>query len=115
MDMNRLTEKAQEALVAARDLAARNGQQQIEAEHLLLALLEQEGSVARAVAERAGVRPAALQEGARREVGRLPKVSGSGADPHPGPRLNRVLLNAEDQAKALKDDFVAAEHLLLAL
>ena len=92
MDMNRLTEKAQEALVSARDLATRQGQQQIEPEHLLLALMEQENGTARAIVEKAGANATTLTDRARKDVQRLPKVSGGG-EPHPGSRLNRVLLS----------------------
>src|SRR3954470_10835830 len=90
MDFNRFTEKAQEAVLAARNLAVRNGQQQIEPEHLLLALLEQEGGVAGAIVQKAGADPDALRERVHREVQRLPKVSGA-AEANPGSRLNRVL------------------------
>ena len=114
MDMNRLTERTQEALVGARDLASRQGQQQVEPEHMLLALLEQENSTARAIVEKAGAKAQTLIDRVRQEVLRLPKVSGGG-DPHPGSRLNRVLIAAEDEAKKLTDDFVAVEHVVLAL
>jgi ATP-dependent Clp protease ATP-binding subunit ClpB len=114
LDFNRLTEKAQEAVLAARELAARGGQQQIEPEHLLLALLEQDGGVALAILDKANVETTSLRSRAQQEVQRLPKVSGAG-EPNPGARLSRVLRQAEDEAKSLKDDFVAVEHLMLAL
>ncbi|MFO0878268.1 MAG: ATP-dependent chaperone ClpB [Gemmataceae bacterium] len=114
MDFNRLTEKAQEALLAARSLAARQGQQQIEPEHLLAALLEQEGAACQAILQKAGVDPTTLKNRVGKDLARLPKVSGGG-EPNPGTRLSRVLMQAEDEAKAMKDDFVAVEHLLLAL
>ena len=112
--MNRLTERTQEALVSARDLASRQGQQQIEPDHLLLALMELENSTARAMVEKAGVKAQTVIDRARRDVQQLPKVSGAG-EPTPGARLNRVLIAAEDEAKKLKDDFVALEHVVLAL
>jgi ATP-dependent Clp protease ATP-binding subunit ClpB len=115
MDINRFTEKAQESIQAAQRLAARNGQQQIESEHLLLPLLEQEGGVAPAILGKAGVDPKPLRERLEREIQRLPRVSGAGDQPGPGPRLNRVLMKAEDEAKAFKDEYVSVEHLLLAL
>jgi ATP-dependent Clp protease ATP-binding subunit ClpB len=115
MDLNRYTEKAQEAILAARSLAMRSGQQQIEPEHLLLALLEQDAGVAAAILQKAGVGPEELRARVQREVARLPKVSGAAGDAHPGSRLNRVALKAEDEAKALKDDYVAVDHLLLGL
>ena len=68
MDANRLTEKAREAIVAARELAARGGQQQIEPEHLLLALLEQENGVAPAILAKANVELTTLRDRAQREA-----------------------------------------------
>jgi ATP-dependent Clp protease ATP-binding subunit ClpB len=114
MDINRYTEKAQEAILAARNLASRNGQQQIEPEHLLLALVEQDGGAVPAIVQKAGIDPNNLRTRIHREVQRLPKVSGSG-DAHPGSRLNRIALQAEDEARSLKDDFITVDHLLLAL
>jgi ATP-dependent Clp protease ATP-binding subunit ClpB len=115
MDLNRCTEKAQEALLSAQKLAARHGQQQIESEHLLLALLEQEGGIVPAILKKAGVDERQLHERLVREVQRLPKVSGSNDQPQPGPRLSRALSRAEDEAKAFKDEFISVEHLLLVL
>src|SRR4051794_24761540 len=115
MDINRFTDKAQDAIRAAHALAVRNGQQTIETEHLLLALLEQEGGVVPNVLKKAGVDARSLQQDVAREVGRLPKVSGGGEEPRVGPRLNRALIKAEDEAKAFKDQFVSGEVLLLAL
>ena len=114
MEMQKFTEKAQEAIVAARTLAARSGQQAIEPEHLLTALLDQEGGVVTAVLGKAGVPAPAVRDKLRQELAKLPKVSGTG-DPHPGSRLNRVLLAAEDEARPFKDEFYSVEHLLLAL
>ena len=114
MDMQRFTEKAQEAILAARSLATRGGQQAIEPEHLLAALLDQEGGAFTAVLGKAGVPAQGLRDKLRQELARLPKVSGTG-EPHPGSRLNRVLLAAEDEAKPFKDEYFSVEHLLLAL
>ena len=118
MDMNRFTEKAQEALQAAQKLALRFNHQQLESEHLLLALLDQEKGLTPAILEKAGLSLDALRIKAQRELEKLPRVTGGGADadnPRVGGRLNRVLAQAEDEAKKLKDDFVSVEHLLLAL
>src|SRR5437763_6882428 len=76
MDINRFTEKAAEAVRAAQTLATRYGNQQIEVEHLLLALLEQQGGLVPSVLTRAGVNIKPLVEAVEREVDRLPKVSG---------------------------------------
>ena len=90
MDINRFTEKAQEAILSAQKLAARNGQQQIDSEHLLLALLEQEDGIAPAILRRRASTSTSSRDRVDREVERLPKVSGGSDQPQPGPRLNRV-------------------------
>src|SRR5262245_40004419 len=102
MDIERFTEKAQDAIRAAHALAVRNGQQQIGNEHLLLALLEQDGGVVPAIMKKADLDPAALQKNAQREVQRLPKVSGAD-EPRVSARLNRTLLKAEDEARQFAD------------
>ncbi len=118
MDINRFTEKAQQALQAAQSKATRYGNQQIDVEHLLAALLEQEGGLAPAVLNKAEIRVDALRDRLERELERLPKVSGPGGAPdqlYVTGRLNRLLTQAEDEAKRLKDEYVSVEHLLLAI
>jgi ATP-dependent Clp protease ATP-binding subunit ClpB len=118
MDMNRLTEKAQEALAGAQRLAIRNGQQQVDVEHVLAALLDQEPGLATSILRKANVEVERLKGRVQQELERLPKVSGSAADEtgiQITGRLNRLLARAEDEAKRFKDDFVSVEHLLLAL
>ena len=118
MDLNRLTEKAQDAIRQAQSLAQRSGHSQIEVEHLALALLSQDGGVAARVVEKAGAAPAALVERLQQALGRLPRVSGPGAQPgqvYVAPRVNEVLTGAETIALQMKDEYVSVEHLLLAL
>jgi ATP-dependent Clp protease ATP-binding subunit ClpB len=118
MDVNRLTEKAQEVLRQAQTLAQRHGQQQIEVEHLALALLSQDGGVAARVVEKAGANPSTLVQRLQQAVERLPRVSGGGAQAgqvYVSPRVNEILNNAEAEARRMKDEFVSVEHLLLAL
>ena len=118
MDPNRLTEKAQDALRQAQSMAQREGQTQIEPEHLAVALLEQDGGVAARVVEKAGASPATLVQRLRQALGRLPRVSGPGAQGgqvYLSPRVNEVLTTAEAEAQRMKDEFVSVEHLLLAL
>jgi ATP-dependent Clp protease ATP-binding subunit ClpB len=116
MDINRFTEKAQSALRDSQALAVRFGQQQIDVEHLLLALLDQENGLAPAILSKADISPDALKIRVHREVERLPKVSGGNADsPGISGRLNRLLVQSEDEAKRLKDAFVSVEHILLAM
>jgi ATP-dependent Clp protease ATP-binding subunit ClpB len=118
MDINRFTEKAQEALQAAQRLGVRFGHQQIDVEHLLLALLEQEQGLASAILNKADVSPEAVKIRVQREVERLPRVSGPSGAPdqfYVTGRLNQLLTQAEDEAKRLKDEYVSVEHLLLAM
>ena len=118
MDVNRLTEKAQDAVRQAQALAQRHGQQQIEAEHLAVALLSQDGGVAARVVEKAGVAPATLLQRLQQGIEKMPRVSGGGAQAgqvYISSRVNEVFNNAEAEAQRMKDEFVSVEHLLLAL
>src|SRR5205807_3587439 len=118
MDINRLTEKAPEALRAAQSEATRLGHQQLDVEHVLLALLEQEGGLATSILDKSGVDPDLVQRRVGAELDRLPRVSsggGGGAEVYVSGRLNRLLVQAEDEAKQLKDEYVSVEHLLLAI
>jgi ATP-dependent Clp protease ATP-binding subunit ClpB len=118
MDPNRLTEKAQDVMRDAQTQAQRQGHSQIEAEHLAVALLEQDGGVASRVVEKAGASPATLLQRLKQALGRLPRVSGPGAQPgqiYISPRVNEVLTKAEAEAQSMKDEYVSVEHLLLGL
>ncbi len=112
--MDRFTEKAQEALQAAADLSRDRGQQSVEPEHLLLALIRQDEGVGRTLLERAGVSTQALEPALVSAIERFPKVSGAGQT-FISPALNQVLERAEKEAQALKDEYTSTEHLVLAL
>ena len=117
MDINRFTEKLQEAIRSAQSKAIRLGHQQIDVEHLLAALLEQEGGLASSILTKAGVGVEALARRVEAELDRLPKVSGtSGAadQVYVTARLNRLFTAAEDEARQLKDEYISVEHVLLA-
>jgi ATP-dependent Clp protease ATP-binding subunit ClpB len=118
MDINKLTQKSQEALQSAQTKALRYGHQEVDGEHLLLALLEQpEGLVPRLLA-RMEAPTEALKAEVERELSRRPKVSGPGVEAgkiYLTQRLQQILLRAEDEAKRLKDEYVSVEHLLLAM
>jgi ATP-dependent Clp protease ATP-binding subunit ClpB len=118
MDINKLTQKSQEALQSAQTKALRYGHQEVEAEHLLLALLEQpEGLVPRLLA-RMDVPTATLVTELERELSRRPSVSGPGVEAgkiYISSRLQKVFLRAEDEAKRLKDEYISVEHLVLAM
>jgi len=118
MDLNRFTEKAQQALGAAQTLAVRYSHQQVDVEHLLAALLEQERGLATSILNKAEVNVDGLKRRVEQELERMPKVSGPSGAPdqiYVTGRLNRLLTQAEDEAKKLKDDYISIEHLLLAM
>jgi ATP-dependent Clp protease ATP-binding subunit ClpB len=118
MDLNRLTEKSQEALRGAQALATRRNHQGIDVEHLLAALLEEPEGLAAALLAASGIAPSAVRERVEQELNRLPQVSGPGVESQQAyltQRLARLLTQAEDEAKGLKDEYVSVEHLLLAM
>ncbi len=114
MRLDRFTEKAQEALQSAAELARDHGNQAVEPEHLLLALVDQDEGVGRTILERAGVSVQALQPALISTIERFPKVSGS-AQPYLGAELSKAIDEAEKEADRLKDEYISTEHLLLAL
>ena len=118
MDLNRLTQKAQEALKQAQTTAVRFGHQEVDVEHLLLALIEQEQGLVPGILERIGATPAAMKGRVEEALARLPRVSGPGVEPgniRVTQRFSRVLVAAGDEAKRLKDEYISVEHLLLAM
>jgi ATP-dependent Clp protease ATP-binding subunit ClpB len=114
MKLDRFTEKAQEALQEAAELASGLGQQAVEPEHLLLALIRQSEGVGRTLLERAGVSVQVLEPALVSTVERFPKVSG-GSQPYISSALTKALDQAEQEAQKLKDEYISTEHLLLAL
>ncbi|CAG0941901.1 adenosinetriphosphatase [Anaerolineae bacterium] len=114
-NLNKLTEKAQEAVVAAQELAQNNQHSQIEPEHLLAALLAQADGVVPQIIGALGANPENIAQQVAAELNRLPKVSGATQQVGASQRLGRVLENATQQANNLKDEYVSTEHLLLAL
>jgi ATP-dependent Clp protease ATP-binding subunit ClpB len=115
MDQNRFTEKSLEALSAAQRLASKLNHQQMDVEHLLLALLDQERGLATSVLNKAEVPVDGLKLKVHRELEKLPRVTGSSGDVGMTGRLNRLIGDAEAEAKQLKDDYVSVEHFLLAM
>jgi ATP-dependent Clp protease ATP-binding subunit ClpB len=118
MDVNRLTQKSQEALHDAQTKAVRFGHSQIDGEHLLLALLEQPDGLAPRLLAQTGADPDGLRDSLENELSRRPKVSGPGAEPGQvliTQRLSRLLDAADREAKRLKDEYVSIEHLVIAL
>src|SRR6202011_5943119 len=114
MKLDKFTEKAQEALQGAAEMARESGQQAVEPEHLLLALVREEEGVAKTLLERAGASVQALQPALVSAVERFPKVSGGG-NPYLSEAMSKHLEEAEREAQRLKDEYISTEHLLLAL
>ena len=114
MNSNRLTEKAQEALLAAQQRTETAGHPQIEPEHLLTTLVEQRDGVVPGLLRKLAVDPDEVAQAARGELDRLPATHG-GAQPELSPRLNAITTQATAEAERLKDEYVSTEHLFLAL
>src|SRR6202453_3336917 len=117
MDINRFTEKLQEAVRSAQTKAVRYGDQQIDVEHLLSTLLEQEGGLAGSILAKAGVNVETLARRVNAELDKRPKVSGPSGAPDQifvTSRLNQLLAKADDEARKLKDEYISVEHVLLA-
>ncbi|MDB4943780.1 MAG: ClpB protein [Labilithrix sp.] len=115
MRPDRLTTKSHEALREAIDLAARRGNPELVPEHLMRAMLAQDGGIALPLFQKAGGDSAPLEKRLDTYLDKLPKVGGNAAEPSMSRRTMEVLRKAEDEAKILKDDFVSVEHFVLAL
>ena len=112
MRAEKLTQKAREALMEAQGLAAEREHQAVELEHLLLALIPQDGGVVGPLLEKIGVTPNIVQKDIEEEVGRFPRTQGG--EPYMGQNLSKVLREAEKEADKLKDEYLSTEHMLLA-
>src|SRR4051795_3348435 len=115
MDFQKLTIKAQEAFASAQGDAIARGNPELTPEHLLEALVDQDGGVASRILEKAGESPAALRARLEEQLSRLPRMEGANAQPQASRSLRAALEAAFSEAEALKDEYVAVEHLLLAL
>jgi ATP-dependent Clp protease ATP-binding subunit ClpB len=113
MDLNKLTEKAQQAVLSAQQLAQDRSHSQIEVEHLIYALLDQAEGVVPSVLGKLGVDTRAALRQWEVELDRLPQVYGA-AQVHMSPRLGKLLDLAQEEADRLRDEYVSTEHLLLA-
>ncbi|MCW2632943.1 MAG: ATP-dependent chaperone ClpB, partial [Pseudonocardia sp.] len=118
MDMNKLTQRSQEALQSAQTIALRYGHTEVDAEHLLLALLDQPDGLVPRLMTQFDVDVNALHSAVESDLQRRPKVTGPGAGANQvmvTQRLARLLDAAEQEAKRLKDEYVSVEHLIVAL
>lgn len=115
MDMKRLTNKAQEALLGAQSLAMEFGHPAIEPLHVLVALMQQAEGVVPEVVAKIGGRPQALVAELEQTLESKPRVSGSNAEVGLSRQTQQVLTKAEQQARKMGDEYVSTEHILLAL
>ena len=114
MDLNKFTEKAQEVVLTAQKLAEGRNNTQIEVEHLLCALVAQEGGVVPQVLSKLGVDPAEVKRQAQAELERLPRAHGP-SQAYLSQALKQVLEGAQKESAGFKDEYVSTEHLLLAV
>jgi ATP-dependent Clp protease ATP-binding subunit ClpB len=118
VNLNRLTQKSQEALHDAQTKALRYGHTEVDGEHLLLALLDQSEGLVPRLLDAAGADPDTVRAKVEAELNRRPRTSGPGAAPgqvYVTQRLSRLFDSAEREAKRLKDEYVSVEHLVIAL
>ncbi|MBE1426154.1 ATP-dependent Clp protease ATP-binding subunit ClpB [Desulfomicrobium macestii] len=118
MDLGKFTQKSQQAVAEAQAVAIRLGHQQVDADHLFRALVDQENGLVPRLLERAGYDVRALTAALDQELGKMPRVSGPGAQPgqiYVTQRMNEVMLAAQDLAKKMQDEYVSVEHVLLAI
>src|SRR5712692_4630370 len=113
MRMDQFTVKAQEALAAAQTAAEKADHPEVTPEHLLQALVSQEGGVVPAALGKMGVNSGAILADIDKALGALPQTQGAAT--HMSPRLDAVLKTAMKEAEGLKDEYISTEHLLLAL
>jgi ATP-dependent Clp protease ATP-binding subunit ClpB len=113
MNLNKYTEKAQEAVIAAQNLASEQNHSEVTPEHLLVALVEQQGGIVPSILRKMNIEPAKVQAEARTLLKNLPQAYGG--DVRLSPRMKLIFDSAEAEAKRLQDDYVSTEHLLVAL
>jgi ATP-dependent Clp protease ATP-binding subunit ClpB len=114
MNLNKFTEKAQEALAQAQELAQEQNHSQIDVEHLLLSLLRQRDGVVPQVLKKLGVSVEGVADEVEKELNRLPKAYGP-TQLYLSQRLSAVLRSAEEEAKRMRDEYISTEHLLLGI
>jgi ATP-dependent Clp protease ATP-binding subunit ClpB len=118
MTLDKLTQKSREAVQAAQTLAVRFGHQEVDIDHLGLALLEQEGGLLPRLCERAGIDPSGIRQALEAEIRNRPSVSGPGTEAGKimiTQALQKMLVQAGDEAKRLMDEYISVEHLALGL
>jgi ATP-dependent Clp protease ATP-binding subunit ClpB len=114
MNLQKYTEKAQEAILAAQQYADREGHPEITPEHVLLTLVEQQGGIVPEILRKMNIDPATVASAVRTALGRHPSAHG-GSQPGLSARLRQVTTAAEAEAERLKDQYVSTEHIFIAI
>src|SRR5512141_880573 len=112
MNLNKFTEKVQDAILESQQLAQSLGHQTIEPEHLLLSLIRQTEGIVPQVLQKLGQNPDQLAAILERVLQARPRVSGSNVQIGLSKATNEILTAAENEAKSMRDDFVSTEHIL---
>ena len=115
LSLSHFTNKAQESILAAQALAGRKQHAKIDPEHLLAALIEQEGGIVRSMLDSAGSDLASLEEQLSAHLERQPRTANAGTQPYVSKKLQSVFNRAEREAGTMRDEFTGSEHLLTAL
>ncbi|HUJ14776.1 MAG TPA: ATP-dependent chaperone ClpB [Thermoanaerobaculia bacterium] len=115
MNFNKLTVKAQEAVVEAQNLARGAGNPEVTPEHLLVAMLRQEGGIVAPILNKLGLNPATIEAEAAAEVAKFSKVGGASAEPMVSASLRKIFDDAFKSADDFKDEYVSTEHFLLSI
>ena len=113
MNTSEFTEKSQQALRQAQQQALRRGHGEVDGEHLLLALLQERGGILSRMVQRLNGGDESLRQVLDNELSRRPRVSGPGVELRLSRRLQEVLIKAEEEARALGDEYISAEHFAL--
>ena len=116
MNIEKFTEKAQEAISLSQEIAIRMGHQQVDGEHIHLALLSQEDGLIPKLIGYMGMDVSLYTKDIEAELEKLPRVYGSGADSmYATRRFNEILIHSEDEAKRFKDEYTSVEHIYISL
>ena len=115
MNFNKLTVKAQEAVAEAQNLARGAGNPELTPEHLLLALVRQEGGIVSPILNKLGVTPGTVEAEIAAELAKFSRVGGASAEPGVSSTLRKVFDAAFESAAQFNDEYVSTEHLLLAI
>jgi ATPases with chaperone activity, ATP-binding subunit len=115
MRLDKFTEKAQEAILNAQDIAVEHHHSQVDPEHLLYALLRQEKGIVPEIVRKIGQSPEEMASKLEEDFRRRPKIYGPSAQIGISQPLHQVLLLAQKEAQAMRDEYISTEHLLLAL